>query len=468
MIVVLLALGFLSACEGGDDKGDASGAKARGVQDTAAMATLTSPSAEGLPNIVLVAIDSFRPDHMYTNGYRRLTTAYLEGLIPRAALFNNAYTTSSLSAPATASLLTSSYPPAHGITEGVVAHRQRARTIRQLSNVEIPLGTLANTTTLPEVLRQHGYRTYGFSSNPEVGEALDLFRGFDTFRHLPNQDAQALTRQVLELSSQILEPRPSFLYLQFADPQKPYHFRHPWFRNSPDPKKQAIAAYNSELSYVDRELLRLHEELDWDRDTLLVIVSTHGEALWDHGQVGHGLSLHDEEMRALLLIFGPTLGIPARTVQTNASLVDVAPTILDLLQMPFESQDGLTLTHLLAKRPPRGVVQRFRGRVLFGHRQKHRAQVEEGEHYLMAVRGPLKMLSNPGGEALFHTLNDPGATNDLLPDDESPEAQDLRRALASFKQRNQLTKGPAAPPPELSTSEKIQRLLGRGRWDDGE
>jgi arylsulfatase A-like enzyme len=475
ILISALALGLLSACGGSSGRASGSGsgseelgsAKARGVQDTAATATLPHRPSTDLPNVVLIAIDSFRPDHMYVNGYRRLTTAYLEGLIPRAALFQNTYSTSSLSAPSTASLLTSLYSPTHGVTEGTSAHQQRAHTIYQLSEVDVPLGTLASTTTtLPEVLQANGYRTNGFSSNPELDPTLKLFRGFDTFRHLPNQDARTLTRLVLKTSSQILEPQPSFLYLQFSDPQKPYHFRRPWFRNSSDPKKQAIAAYNSELSYVDRELLRLHEELGWDRNTLLIIVSTHGEALWDHGHVGHGLSLHDEEVRVLLLVFGPSLAIPSRTIQTNTSLVDVAPTILDLLQLPFDSRDGLTLSHLLAKRPPRGVVQRFRGRTLFAHRQKHRATAG-GKHYWMAVRGPLKLLSDPTGDTLFHTLNDPGATHDLLADGQPLETANLQRALAAFKQRNRLAEEPAAPPPKLSTSEKIQRLLGRETGNDG-
>ena len=417
---------------------------------------LPAADLERLPNIVLVVVDSLRPDHLAVNGYSRITTPFLEELIKSGTYFRNAFTTAPEAVPAVASLLTAVYPQEHQVFEGVEQHRQRARTAFELNGSEIPLTTLsAETSTLGETLQTLGYDTLAFSNNPEMGEELGLFRGFEEVQPNLTLDAKEMVQRVRQYTDRLEAQSPHFLFLHFSDPQSPYRFRLPWFRNSLDERKKAISAYNSEMSFVDRELRRLHEFLPGGEDTLWIIASSHGEALWDRGRVvGHGHGLHNEEMRSLLLFVGPSLGIPARTVETNVSLVDVAPTVLELLGTAFPQADGLSFLRLLSERPPSGVVQRFRGRPLFAQHTQLRAQGQSQQSYAV-LQGPFKLLIDNNGERLFQWVDDPGERNDLLSGQPPAVASDLRRALAIYRP---LDDGEGAPEP-LSAMEKLEKLL---------
>ena len=220
-----------------------------------------------------------------------------------------------------------------------------------------------------------------------------------------------------------------------------------------------MAAYDSELGYVDRELRRLHDSLGWDQATIVLVVSTHGEGLWDRGKVGHGLSLYDEEIRGLFVLFGPDFKIPEREVSVQTSLVDVMPTLLDILGLPFQSRDGLSLLQLLGSRPPVGVFQRFRGRTLYAHHRPQRTLGVAMPHQ-MVVQGPWKLISDDAGERLYQRIDDPAEKNDRLADGNPPEGESLRRALGVFEERMG-TARPTSGAPIPSAAEKIESLLNR-------
>ena len=275
------------------------------------------------------------------------------------------------------------------------------------------------------------------------------------------KDVTDLARQWLtadddESGGEPEESPPTFLYLHFNDPQRPYVYRRPWYRDSLDPEKQARSAYASEISYTDKALRELYEEQGWSHDTLLVVTSNHGEELWDHGGTGHGFSLYNELLRILWFIRGP--GVPSRTIEANVHLTDIAPTVLDLAGIHFEPRDGLSHRHLLEEHPPRGVVHRLRGRTLFAHRERHRTTPGgSSDHLLAAIRGPYKLIAGPETEELFHWIDDPAEEQNLLDQASVPEeAADLRRALQVFRESFFV---PAAADDPESVNEKLERLL---------
>ncbi len=417
---------------------------------------------------MLVVIDSLRPDHFKRNGFRRKTAPFLEDLMDTSAVFRNAFSAATSSAPATASLLTSLYPPSHGLTESRESFERRRRTLETLGETLPDARPLpAEVETLAELFAAAGYRTLGIVANPEATEARGFGRGFQQYSLLEGgsaKDVTARARQWLTVDEngedpEPGEPPPTFLYLHFNDPQQPYVYRRPWYRDSLDPEKQARSAYASEISYTDKALRELYEEQGWSEDTLLVVTSNHGEELWDHGGTGHGFSLYNELLRILWLIRGP--GVPSRTIEANVHLVDIAPTVLDLAGIAFEPRDGLSHHHLLQEHPPRGVVHRLRGRTLFAHRERHRTTPGgTSDHLLSAIRGPYKLISGPGTEELFHWIEDPTEQQNLLDQvPEPPEAADLRRALEVFRETFFVPEAADDSEDSESVGEKLERLL---------
>ena len=79
----------------------------------------------------MILIDTLRPDHLDLYGYGRETAPYLRELGQQSAVFDHAFSTSSWTAPATASLFTGLYPTRHGVVEGLRANRRRDRAERR-------------------------------------------------------------------------------------------------------------------------------------------------------------------------------------------------------------------------------------------------------------------------------------------------------------------------------------------------
>ncbi len=391
----------------------------------------TDPAATGRPDVVLVLLDTFRPDHLGINGYPRRTAPFLEQLMERSAVFSQAFSTSSWTAPATGSLFTGLYPNRHGVTEGFVAHGGRASSVDDLVGEKIRLNRLpSGVATVPELLRRAGYSTFGVAANINVGSEIGFDRGFDRFRKMKDRPGEELAEVVSGWRQEILASRPYFLYLHLNDTHQPYTPRAPWYRDGAGERARSVSAYDSEISYLDGVLESLHRDFGWHRDTLLLVVSDHGEELGERDRFGHGFSLRQVLIRVLLLIAGSDLGIPSRTVTTPVSLVDVLPTLLDLigLQGP-EGLDGRSLARLLG--PQAVEPESLASRTLFAHRVQRNAARER--HLWAAVRMPWKLITRSQTRPrLFDLSSAPEKRSDLA-EQRPSETAELLAVLDAFQ-----------------------------------
>ena len=376
-----------------------------------------SPVAAG-PNIVLITLDTFRPTHLASYGYELTTGPFLDRLVAESTVFTEAHSTSSWTAPSTSSLFTGLYPTRHGVTEGFLANQQRSEALEDMVGTKLRLNRMPEEIpTLPEVLQQAGYQTFGVASNINIGKEIGFDRGFERFRKMQDRDAEELARQVKTWTGEASPQAPTFLYLHFNDVHEPYEPRPEWYVDPSGEEDSRIArlvaAYNSEISYLDQVLEDLYTSLDWQENTLLILVSDHGEAFGEHGQVGHQFSLHHVLMHALMVFHGPDLGIPRAKRRIHVSLIDVLPTLKDWLGVPItEGTDGRSLRPWLGEELPSMKEQReFRRRTLFGHRQRFRVrQGRELETLWAVVRGPWKLIDDGKRQRLFHLEKDPGET----------------------------------------------------------
>jgi arylsulfatase A-like enzyme len=380
------------------------------------------------PDVVVILLDTLRPDAMQTYGAEKETSPFLLELGSTAAVFERALSTSSWTAPAVTSVMTGLYPTEHGIIEGFLAFLRR----EQKGGAEVlPLNRLPeDLRTMPQLFSAAGYRTWGIATNLNVGPEIGLDRGFDRFEQIRKGDAAEVAAQMGEWRDDLLAPgAPDFVYLHFMDVHEPYHKREPWYEKQRGTVQEMRERYDSELRYLDEQLRGLYEDFGWAEDTLLVVISDHGEEFREHGQMGHEFTLYDELNRIVLLVRPPG-GMEGRRVPTSVSLIDVLPTTLALagVEVP-PGLEGMSLAPLIQGQ--RDAPAAFERRTLFAHRFQ---VLPEPLHLWAAVRGSEKLIAGPSGMELYDLAADPGEQQDLF--GASPErAEALRQALAEFRQR---------------------------------
>ncbi len=422
------------------------------------LAGLLAPACGGgrpqLPNVVVVVIDTLRADHLPFHGYQRDTAPFLGEWAERSVVFERAWSTSSWTAPATASLFTGVYPNQHGVTMGLNFFRGLQRERPELELNRIP----ESLETLPEFLRSLGYRTFAVADNPNVCEAEGFRDGFERFESADYEGAPSVNHVLAGWSREIRSSRPFFVYLHYMDPHLPYHPRAPWFApvDSEDVHVLNAAAYDSEIRYCDEHVREAFALLGVDEETVVIITADHGEEFGDHGGRNHLFQLYSELTHVPLLIHHPHVQPLRRRVPQAVSLVDILPTLRSILGAPASDQDqGIALTPLYLDDGPHAE------RTFFAMRSSHGAQkwaVVEGNHKYI--------FTEPMGRAELYDLStDPREKHDLvrqLPD----LAGRLHERWSEFERRAR--RWQASPERITLTPEELQRLSELGYGGDGD
>lgn len=299
-----------------------------------------------LLNVVLVTIDTLRPDRLGCYGYTKAATPNLDKLARNGALFENAVTHVPLTAPSHASIFTGTYPPVHKVRDngGFVLDGPQA--------------------TLAEILQRKGWDTAAFIGASVLKRSFGFSRGFTLFDDQmpklepgqPSGDyAERRAGAVVDKAADWLRGqtgRPYFLWVHVFDPHSPY--------DSPSPFREQFRgrAYDGEVAYTDRELGRLFDAVarkPGSENTLLVVLSDHGESLQDHGEFSHGVFLYDATLRIACILSGPGIPKGAR-VKQQARAVDVLPTILDFIgEKPLAYAQGASLVPAMNGKPDPNV-----------------------------------------------------------------------------------------------------------------
>ena len=343
------------------------------------------------PHIVMIVIDTLRADHLGCYGYDRDTSPRIDALAERGVRFDRCYSTSSWTLPAVASLLSGTYPTRHGATTWTGRVRD-----------DVPW--------LVALLQDAGYHTMGVSSNPFLTSDHGFDRGFDTFddetvlaaaewsfpllesKHkalvLASTSATA-TRRAMQLLNEAPDDQPLFLLVHYMDPhadylppsppegpEAPEGSEPPAARFDPDYEGSITghvqsenistdiserdlahikALYDGEIAHVDRYVGQLLDHLDAMKlrdQTAVVLTADHGEELLDHGGWFHGHTLYEEAVRVPLIVDWPGRGQRGRAVPEPVSLVDVMPTMLELLGEPTPAEvHGRSLAEAMAGEP---------------------------------------------------------------------------------------------------------------------
>jgi len=328
------------------------------------------------PNVILISIDTLRPDRMGVYGHRpmgRSTTPFLDELAAKGALFADAVSSSSWTLPGHYALFTGLPDDLHGMVDDRVPCPE-----------DVPL--------LAELFQQAGYRTGGFFSGPYLHPFFGFHRGFDIyescfdFTSVYDLSAEELGQASQDKVSQLLsemersshsaitsaavsgaaerfvreeEGDPFFLFLHYFDvhndftPPPPHdrRFGPPydgWVDGRgvmTDPRINAamdrrdlarlLALYDGEISWVDeniRLLFRAIDRIDPDllENTIVVVTSDHGEEFFEHGMIGHRHNLSAPAVRIPLIVAYPGHVPAGIEIAPTVPIYDIAPTICDL------------------------------------------------------------------------------------------------------------------------------------------
>lgn len=363
------------------------------------------------PSIVLVVVDTLRPDGLPFYGGEK-PTPFLSALAERSLVFEEVWSTSTWTAPATASIFTSTHPERHGVETGMWAYHNLMQ-----QGMEVRINRIRRSLeTIPEFLSAHGYTTFGVSSNPNVSGPMGFRQGFDHFElfvynGIDNARADMVVDRALAWAPELRSSEPFFLYLHFMDPHEPYVRNEQWIdpheRPTEDPNADR-AAYDSEIGFLDAQLGRLFRELDVLDEAIIVVTSDHGQEFREHGGLGHGFTLYSELTRVPLLLHLPGRSAPRGRVAGRASVLDVLPTLRGLLGAPVSPQDAGVA--LLREGRPVALPERdlFASRVL-------RAPDGKLLRKRSVARGDFKLILT-GAEAraeLYDLGVDPGEQRDL-------------------------------------------------------
>jgi len=304
-------------------------------------------AAADQPSVILITLDTVRADRMGFLGSKLGLTPQLDALASQSVVFEHAYSQAPITPVSHATILTGTFPQYHGI-----------RNFGDRLPPSVPF--------LPEILHAQGYQTGAFVGSiildPKNGFASGFERGFDVYnagfhRQKTGERREASMQRrgevtlgfVLEWLGQ-QKGKPFFLWFHLWDAHDPY--------NPPEPFRSRFpnAPYNGGVAYVDATVGKL---LDYLRNqglydnALIAVAADHGESLGDHGELTHSIFLYDATIHVPLLLKLPGNRFNGQRVNAAASLVDLAPTLLEALgQTPPEAMQGRSLLPLIGNPHP--------------------------------------------------------------------------------------------------------------------
>lgn len=270
-------------------------------------------------NVLLITVDTLRPDRLGCFGNDRIKTPHIDSLARRGALFRRAFAHTPTTLSSHANILLGTTPVYHGV------HDNQDFVVRE------------EFLTLAEHLQGHGYATGAFVGAFPLDSRFGLTQGFDVYDDnygtIGSQEFSYVERKAEVVVQKALEwldaqNKPWFLWVHCFDPHQRY--------DPPEPFKTEYedSPYDGEVAYVDDSLGRLLDYLhihELDEKTLIILTGDHGESLGQHGESTHGYFAYNSTLWVPLIIDAPGIG-PA-DIDAFVSHIDIFPTACEALEI---------------------------------------------------------------------------------------------------------------------------------------
>jgi arylsulfatase A-like enzyme len=444
---------------------------------------VASCGGRGAPNLLVIVVDTLRADRLGAYGNTDGLTPFLDSLAARGTVFRHAYAQSSWTNPSVASLITSRFQSQHGI---------------------IGFGSVlaATETTLAEALKERGYATAAFTANGLLAARNGFAQGYDAYgayvirkvqggdgkTRWQNETGERVNREALawlDARPTTKPTPPALLYLHYVEPHTPYDpseaalarvfqgrarpdpdtVQKTYFRGvveplSPDELRGVEDSYDAAVITVDAQLRALFAGLEsrgFLDHAVVVVTADHGEEFKDHGFMGHGGTLYEELIHVPLLVVTP--GGRARVVDDVVSLVDVAPTLLELAGIPAPASfAGRSFAPLLGDgaRPGDGAEHGEAYSELLTPENLVGERLCSHERAVIVGRRKL-ILGMTGEREVYDLAADPEERH--AEDGAGPDASLLLAALDRLRARAHAPGGPSASQLDPNAQEEIKERL---------
>lgn len=376
-------------------------------------------------NVILVTIDTLRADHVGIYEEGNADTPHLDALAREGVLFERCIAQTPLTLPSHTSILSGTYP---------LYHR-----VRDNGGFRVP----GQLEFVSEVLKEKGFSTSAFIGAFVLHSRWGINQGFDTYSDefeiskykaiLLENDRNA--ESVLADASAWIKKNKDkqfFTWIHLYDPHTPYNPPSPYDEKNPG------NPYRGEVEYTDHQLGAffsfLKENNLYDK-CLIIAAADHGECLGEHGEEEHGLFIYESAVWVPLIIKAP-VEFPVKRIKHVVELVDLAPTILHMLdiQVPRSYQGESVLNLMLGKERKKeniAYTETFYPRLHFGW-----------SALKAFYRGEWKYISAPG-EELYKVDIDRGEKENLALREPS-EAKRIKKRIWHFqkqKSKNALSPG---------------------------
>lgn len=393
-------------------------------------------------NLLLISVDTLRPDHLKCYGYGLDTSPVMDRLAAEGVLFEDVSSVSPWTLPSHATMLTGLLPSRHGVKDHV----------NKLTD---------DRATLASVLGEEGFQTFAVVNSHNVSERYGLARGFQEFHYVKEQGddyiyKKSLVKGIANKGNEIVDhaigqlegrdDRPFFMFLHFydvhtdftPDPQYAEQFVRPYqgevngrTLQLVNWRKEGRVLTDSDIAYLfelyDAEIRTYNDVLDrlmsfldesgLSEDTVVLLTSDHGEEFQEHGSYLHGRTHYQESIAIPWLMRGPGLPKGVR-IREPVSLVDVAPTLLGLVDAPIPADlDGLDIAPLWQR-----IGESHPSRFLYGEAD-HSNAIFDVKRMVRLENYKLVFDRNTEEASLFNLDVDPGELQDVS------ETEARRRAI---------------------------------------
>ena len=380
-------------------------------------------------NVLVIVVDTINSSHLGSYNPDRTNSPVIDALAGEGTRFSQAFSVTSWTKPAVASIYTSMLPSHHGATM-----------VREPLSPEIK--------TMAEFFEEAGFRTVGFVSHSYLDESHGMSQGFREYTRINrvgDPHASLTSRELSDLAVSWLGSykrdggeSPFFMLLHYFDP----HFRyihHPDFSLTENysgalPENISVGAlfkgrktfsaddveyirnlYREEIAYTDHHIGRVVAALrdsGLAENTLIVLTSDHGEEFMEHRSFTHGRSIFDEVLRVPLIFHLPGR-IKSNVIESPVDVLDILPTVMELAccSTADPKWEGRSLVPVLL-----GEEDSVPGRDLFSEISYVSLKGGKISPDLTAVRsGDFRLIHNRRRSTykLFNVVNDPGEQVDV-------------------------------------------------------
>jgi arylsulfatase A-like enzyme len=367
-------------------------------------------------HLIVILFDTVRADHVHHCGYGRETTPNVDAFARESVAFCRAYAQANHTPRSMPSIFTGLFP-------SEIAWQKMFMNFSPIKEKNV---------TIFELLKEQGFTTVGVFSHDYFRPERKLQQGFDIW---DNKGAKSLAEGNTESPAPDVTKKALGHFRKLAGEGQRVaafvHYMDPHSRYMVHPKMKVfngnetlLDKYDGEIYWTDHyigELFDGMKELGMYENSVIVVMSDHGEAFKDHKSYFHGMTLYREEIEVPLFLRIP--GVAGRDVAERVALVDLFPTVLDLFRIPYDGHhQGVSLVQT-------GIDGQPRGRPIYSELLKYPSWPEDIRALYV---GDLKIIWNKTKNfwELYDLAGDPLEQRNVFR--EHPKARAMQQALLDW------------------------------------